>query len=68
MRVLFTNGMIAADFLGPTSTGLDMPSPNAPCEWRSDSRKMTVAIDGHTASEPRRPASGLQHRGWKALG
>ncbi len=27
MRVLFTKGMIAADFLGdPTSTGLDMPS------------------------------------------
>jgi hypothetical protein len=27
VRVLFTNGMIAADFLGdPTGTGLDMPS------------------------------------------
>ena len=27
MRVLFTKGMIAADFLGdPTGTGLDMPS------------------------------------------
>jgi hypothetical protein len=32
VRVLFTNGMIAADFLGdPTGTGLDMPSQTRPC-------------------------------------
>jgi hypothetical protein len=38
VRVLFTKGMIAADFLGDTTgTGLDMPSQNAPSErsWRA---------------------------------
>ena len=41
MKVLFTKGMIPADFLGdPTGIRIGHALPNAPCEWRTHSRKL----------------------------